>query len=71
MWWYRLLPALEERWRVIRLDLTALPAASTFITLPEAHHHFVLDADEDCRRLLEDLHGDLAASVRPRRRTVP
>ncbi|WP_007511270.1 alpha/beta fold hydrolase [Pseudofrankia saprophytica] len=44
----------------------ALPAAATFVTLPDAHHHMILDAADECVRLLADLHGDLAAAVRPR-----
>jgi pimeloyl-ACP methyl ester carboxylesterase len=43
-----------------------LPTGSTFVTLPDAHHHFILDAPEEGLRLLGDLHGDLAAAVRPR-----
>lgn len=44
----------------------ALPAGSTFITLPGLHHHLVLDDPEECLGLLADLHGELAAAVRPR-----
>ncbi|WP_242666317.1 MULTISPECIES: alpha/beta fold hydrolase [Parafrankia] len=43
----------------------ALPAGTTFVTVPEAHHHLVLDATDECLRLLADLHADLAATVRP------
>ncbi|MBL7492579.1 alpha/beta hydrolase [Frankia sp. AgB1.9] len=70
LWFVRAGHSLVVTDEVAAYARTALPAASTFITLPEAHHHFVLDADDDCVRLLEDLHGDLAASVRPHGRTA-
>jgi pimeloyl-ACP methyl ester carboxylesterase len=44
-----------------------LPASTTFVTLPDAHHHLILDSPAECADLLADLHADLAATVHPRR----
>ncbi|ADP82282.1 alpha/beta fold hydrolase [Pseudofrankia inefficax] len=71
LWFVRAGRSLVVTDEVAAYARTALPAASTFITLPDADHHFVLDAADDCDRLLADLHGDLAASIRPHGRTAP
>ncbi|MBL7497396.1 alpha/beta hydrolase [Frankia sp. CNm7] len=65
-WYVRAGRSLVVTDEVAAYARSALPAGSTFVTLPDAHHHLVLDAPDEFVRLLADLHGDLAASVRPR-----
>ncbi|MDT3442998.1 alpha/beta hydrolase [Pseudofrankia sp. BMG5.37] len=65
LWFVRAGRSLVVTDEVAAYARTALPAGSTFVTLPGAHHHLILDAADEFVRLLADLHGDLAATVRP------
>ncbi|CAO5162079.1 Alpha/beta hydrolase [Frankia sp. AiPs1] len=65
LWFVRAGRSLVVTDEVAEYALDELPAGSTSLTLPDAHHHLILDAADECVRVLADLHADLAATVRP------